>query len=70
MISRPKKTTFLYHPQETKKETSSKSYKLCSEGLQIHFESLMLMKAFVQDLIIRIYIQNLDTYFENARKEH
>jgi hypothetical protein len=70
MISRPKKTTFLYHPQETKKETSNKSYKLSSQGLQIHFESLMVMKAFVQDLIIRIYIQNLDTYFENARKEH
>jgi hypothetical protein len=56
MISRPKKTTFLYHPQETKKETSNKSYKLYREGLQIHFESLMVMKGFVQDLMIPIYI--------------
>jgi hypothetical protein len=56
MISRPKKTTFLYHPQETKKETSNKSYKLYSEGLQIHFESLMVMEGFVQDLMIPIYI--------------
>lgn len=30
MISRPKKRSFLYHPQETKKETSNKSYKLHS----------------------------------------
>jgi len=56
MISRPKKTTFLYHPQETKIETSNGSYKLYSEGLQIHFESLMVMKGFVQDLMIPIYI--------------
>ncbi len=70
MISRPKKTTFLYHPQETKKETSNKSYKLSSDGLQIHFESLMVLKDFFQHLMILIYIQNLDTYFQNGRKEH
>jgi hypothetical protein len=33
----------------------------------------MVMKGFVQDLMIPIHIyiiQNLDTYFENARKEY
>jgi len=55
-------------------------------GLQIHFESLMVMKGFVQDLMIPIYIYSEPgyivweckkgalvgtwLYFKNARKKH